>query len=111
MERLRTGNAILDVVVRVVAIALITAIIVWILGVLNAPQIVGTIIWILALLLIAAVLFPLVLHGASQGDERRRPKGSDPTVPNPPGPAEDPTISTPRAPADESSPTRRTPPA
>src|SRR5215210_8669860 len=103
MERLRTGNAILDVVVRVVAIALITAIIVWILGVLNAPQIVGTIIWILALLLVASVLFPLALHGASQRRESQPRAGSDPTVPNPRGPAKDPTVSTPRAPENEPS--------
>jgi hypothetical protein len=112
MERLRTGNAILDVVVRVVVIALITAIVVWILRVLNAPQIVGTIIWILALLLIAAVLFPLVLQGASQGQERAPRTGSDPTVPNPRGPAEDPTLSTHRAPGNEgSSSSGPTPPA
>ena len=41
MQRLRTGSAIFDVLVRAVAIALIAAIFVWILGILDAPRRVG----------------------------------------------------------------------
>jgi hypothetical protein len=52
----RTGNAILDVLIRVVAIALMAALLVWILGVLDAPSILGTIIWIVAVLAIVAVI-------------------------------------------------------
>jgi len=96
----RTGNAILDVLVRVVAIALIAAIIVWILGVLNAPSIVGTIIWILALLAMAAVIFPLVTGGAGLERDGRPAEGSgDPAA-------------TGRPPVDEPAARgRRTPPA
>jgi hypothetical protein len=115
-EAMRTGNAIFDVLIRVVAIGLIAAIIVWILGILDAPSIVGTIIWILALLAMAAVIFPLVISGGgfARGDQ---PLGRsvDPTVP--PGarsPAEDPTAPTASRPppAEEpAAPTRRPPPA
>jgi hypothetical protein len=95
---LRTGNAILDVLVRVVAIALITAIIVWMLGVLDAPMIVGTIIWILALLAIAAVILPLALRGL--GSERSDPaeRGADPASPRSRLPEDEPTAPTRRPP-------------
>ena len=53
---MRTGNAILDVLIRVIAIALMAALLVWILGVLDAPRILGTIIGILALLAIVALV-------------------------------------------------------
>jgi hypothetical protein len=59
----RTGNAILDVLIRAVAIALMAALIVWILGVIDAPSIVATIIWILALLLIVASIAGAVFFG------------------------------------------------
>ncbi len=81
---MRTGNAILDVLVRVVAIALIAAIIVWILGVLHAPTIVGTIIWILALLLIAAVIFPLVMGGSGRSQPPGEPIEPSAPASNPP---------------------------
>ena len=101
MDRLRTGNAIFDVLIRVAAIALITAIIVWILGILDAPGIVGTIIWILALLAMAAVIFPLVVSGGGFGrTDRAKFRPDDATVRARQSPVDDPT-----------SPTRRPPPA
>ena len=57
---MRSGNAILDVVIQVVVIAIIAAIIVWILGMVDAPSIIGTIVWILAALAIVVILLQLV---------------------------------------------------
>ena len=100
MERLRTGSEIFDVLVRAVAIALIAAIFVWILGLLDAPSVVGTIIWILALLAIVAVIFPLAVGGASAGETRPGARRPDPTAPGGQPPPEE---ATPRG--------RRPPPA
>lgn len=61
---MRTGNAIVDVLIQVVVIAVIAAIIVWILGMVDAPSIVATIVWILAALAIVLVLLQL-LRGAA----------------------------------------------
>ena len=72
---MHTGNAILDVIVRIVVIALVAAILVWILNMVGAPSIVTTIIWILALLAIVVVLFQLLSGGASVGRGRRPPGG------------------------------------
>ncbi len=69
---MRTGNALLDVLIQVVAIALIAAILVWILGVLDAPGIIATIIWVLALLAIVVVLFQ-TFSGPSGLRPGRRP--------------------------------------
>ena len=63
---MRTGNAILDVLIRVVAIALMAALFVWILGVLDAPSILGTIIWILAVLAIVALVAGTAYFGRSR---------------------------------------------
>jgi hypothetical protein len=95
---MRTGNAILDVLVRVVAIALITAIIVWILGVLHAPTIVGTVIWVLALLVIAGVIFPLVTGGAGLGRGGPADRPAEPTASSAPPRTDDPTAETRRPP-------------
>ena len=72
---MHTGNAILDVIVRIVVIALVAAILVWILSMVGAPSIVTTIIWILALLAIVVVLFQLLSGGAGVGRGRRPPGG------------------------------------
>src|SRR5215210_5664153 len=109
MERLRTGNAVFDVMVRAVAIALIAAIIVWILGILDAPSVVGTIIWILALLAIAAVIFPLAVGGASAEGSRPGAHRADPRAPGGQPPAEDPTTPLAQPPADEPTPRGRRP--
>ena len=71
---MHTGNAILDVIVRIVVIVLVAAILVWILNMVGAPSIVTTIIWILALLAIVVVLFQLLSGGTGVG-RRRRPRG------------------------------------
>ena len=71
---MHTGNAILDVIVRIVVIALVAAILVWILNMVGAPSIVTTIIWILALLAIVVVLFQLLSGSAGVG-RGRRPRG------------------------------------
>ncbi len=60
---MRTGNAILDVVIQVAVVAIVAAIIVWVLGMLDAPSILATIVWILAALAIVALLLQ-VLTGA-----------------------------------------------
>ena len=57
---MRTGNGILDVIIQVVVIAIVAAIIVWILGLLDAPSILGTIVWILAALAIIVILLQLL---------------------------------------------------
>ena len=71
---MRTGNAILDVVVQVVVIAVVAAILVWILGAVDAPGIIATIVWILAALAIVLVLLQL-LRGVDTrpGAGRRAP--------------------------------------
>ena len=110
MQRLRTGSAIFDVLVRAVAIALIAAIFVWILGILDAPSVVGTIIWILALLAIAAVIFPLAVGGASAGGTSPGADRADPTAPGGQPPAEEPSAPLAQTPADEATPRGRRPP-
>ncbi len=57
---MRTGNGILDVVLQIAVIAIVAAIIVWVLGMVDAPSIVATIVWILALVAILAVVLQLV---------------------------------------------------
>ena len=109
MERLRTGNAIFDALVRAVAIALIAAIFVWVLGMLDAPNVLDTIIWILALLAIAAVIFPLAAGGASPAGDRPGPP-RDPTAPGGQHPAEHPTAPPGQAPTGEPTPRGRRPP-
>ena len=111
MERLRTGSAIFDVLVRAVAIALIAAIVVWILGILDAPSVVGTIIWILALLAIAAVIFPLATGGAYPGESRPGVDRAHPKTPGGQPPTEEPTASIGQTPADEPAPRGHRPPA
>jgi hypothetical protein len=75
-EEMRTGNAILDVVVQIVVIAVIAAIVVWILSAVDAPTIIGTIVWILAALAIIVILLQL-LRGVGAaggvGGRHRRP--------------------------------------
>ena len=68
---MRTGNAILDVVIQVAVIAIVAAILVWIVGMVNAPAIVGTIIWILAAVAILMVVLQLLSGGV--GARGRRP--------------------------------------
>jgi hypothetical protein len=68
-------NAIIDLLVQVVAIALITAILSWILGVLGAPDIMATIIWILALLAILIIVFQALSGRTAVGRGRRPPAG------------------------------------
>lgn len=55
-----TGNPILNVVIQVAVIAIAAAIIVWILGMVDAPSIVATIVWILAALAILVVVLQLL---------------------------------------------------
>jgi hypothetical protein len=65
------------VLVKVVVIAIVAAILVWVLSMIGAPSIVGTIVWILALLAIVLVLLQLVQGGgvgAGGGAGRRRPR-------------------------------------
>ena len=78
---MRTGNAILDVLIRVVAIGLMAALLVWILGVLNAPSILGTIIWILAVLAIVALIAGNFYFGGMRVPGEGR---SDPSAPGGP---------------------------
>ncbi len=67
---MRTGNAIVNVIIEIVVIALVAAIAVWVLGMVNAPPIIGTIIWVLAALAIVMVLLQLLRAG---GMDRRAP--------------------------------------
>lgn len=60
---MRTGNAILDVVIQIAVVAIVAAIIVWILGMVDAPSIVATIVWVLALVAILLLVLQL-LRGA-----------------------------------------------
>ena len=74
MKSIRTGNAIMDVIIQVAVIAIIAAIITWILGALEAPGIIATIIWILALVLIAMVILQLWRGGNVRTSPRDTPR-------------------------------------
>ena len=63
---MRTGNEALDILIQVAVIAIVAAILTWILGELDAPGIISTIVWILALLAIAYVVIQL-LQGRGRG--------------------------------------------
>jgi hypothetical protein len=64
---MRTGNSILDVLVEAAVIVIVAALLVWILGLVGAPTIIGTIIWILAVLAVIVVLLRLVRGGGFGG--------------------------------------------
>jgi hypothetical protein len=70
---MRTGNAILDVIIEVAVIAIAAAIINWILSVIGAPSIILTIIWILALVAILLVLLQLLTGAGGFVGGMRRP--------------------------------------
>jgi hypothetical protein len=59
-SEMRTGNAILDIVIQVAVVAIIAALLVWILGMVGAPSIISTIIWILAVIAIILILLQLL---------------------------------------------------
>lgn len=64
----------MDVIVQVAVIAIVAAIITWILGMLEAPGIIATIIWILALVLIAMVVLQLWRGGNVRTSSRDVPR-------------------------------------
>ena len=64
----------MDVIVQVAVIAIVAAIITWILGMLEAPGIIATIIWILALVLIAMVVLQLWRGGNVRTSGRDAPR-------------------------------------
>ncbi len=71
---MRTGNAILDVVVQVAVIAIVAAVLVWLLQMIGAPSIVMTIVWILAVVAILVAVLQLLSGGIGAGGGRRRPR-------------------------------------
>ena len=64
---MRTGNTILDVLIQVAVIAIVAAIVVWILGMVDAPSIVSTIVWILAAVAIIVVVLQLLSGAGRRG--------------------------------------------
>ena len=68
---MRTGNAILDVIIQVAVIAIVAAILSWIVSAADAPSIINTIIWILALVAIAVTVLRLVQGGGTRGGAGR----------------------------------------
>ena len=68
----RTGNEVLDILIQVAGIAIIAAILTWILSALGAPGIISTIIWILAVVAIAYVVIQLMQGRGSGGTPGRR---------------------------------------
>ena len=68
---MRTGNAILDVIIQIAVIAIVAALITWVLNTIGAPAIISTIVWILAVVAIILVLLQLLRGGAAVGGPRR----------------------------------------
>jgi hypothetical protein len=62
----RTGSTLVSAIIQIVVIALIAAVVVWILGAVSAPAIIATVVWILAAVAILFVLIGL-LRGAETG--------------------------------------------
>ncbi len=71
---MRSGNAILNVVVQVAVIAIVAALLVWVLNMVGAPSIVMTIVWILAVVAILVAVLQLLSGGIGAGGGRRRPR-------------------------------------
>ncbi len=71
---MRSGNAILNVVVQVAVIAIVAALLVWVLNMVGAPSIVMTIVWILAVVAILVAVLQLLSGGIGAGGGRRGPR-------------------------------------
>ena len=71
---MRSGNAILNVVVQVAVIAIVAALLVWVLNMVGAPSIVMTIVWILAVVAILVAVLQLLSGGIGAGGCRRGPR-------------------------------------
>jgi hypothetical protein len=69
---MRTGNEVLDIIIQVAGIAILAAILTWILSALGAPGVISTIIWILALLAIAYVVIQMLKGRGTDGTPGRR---------------------------------------
>ncbi len=69
---MRTGNALVDVIIEIVVIVLVAAIVVWILSAVGAPGIVSTIVWVLAALAVVLVLLRLLRMGGAGMEGRGR---------------------------------------
>jgi hypothetical protein len=71
---MRTGNALIDVILEIAVIAIVAAVVTWILGAVGAPGIIVTIVWILALVAILMVVIQLVQGGGLAAGPRRAPR-------------------------------------
>ena len=71
---MRSGNAILDVVVQVAVIAIVAALLVWVLNMVGAPPVVMTIVWILAVVAILVAVLQLLSGGIGARGGRRGPR-------------------------------------
>ncbi len=71
---MRSGNAILNVVVQVAVIAIVAALLVWVLNMVGAPPVVMTIVWILAVVAILVVVLQLLSGGIGARGGHRRPR-------------------------------------
>ncbi len=68
---MRTGSSIVNVIIQVVVVALVAAILVWILGAVGAPSILMTVVWILAAVVVVVLLLGLVRSEGLGGPGRR----------------------------------------
>ena len=69
---MRTGNTLVDAIIQVAVIAVVAAIVSWIVSAIGAPAIISTVVWIIALAAILIVVVGLA-RGADIGARHRGP--------------------------------------